>query len=664
YEQAAQELSAWRQTHATLRQSGAFLRTLADALAGRGDHAEAIETLEVVLQDEHRTTMTSTERAVTLYRQAQSLLALDHNKQADEVLSRIRTSSLPKALLARIEYARAEASMRLLDLRSAELSLAEALAAVRQDSTFADRIRWKQIDLLTRRTQINAASDIWRNWEPHKNGVWFYRASMRQLTALLEAAEDWHGAEQLYSRAFQTLSEDDDRAECLLGVSRCLRKTAGDAAAAPTLIEFAQLFPAHEGAPDALLAAADAYRIADKNSLALSAYQRFLQHYPDEKQAWRAAWGTAVLLEQDNPAQAADVLVKALAKPCPTDAVARLLYRLAWNLDRIGQREAALAAYQKLQAAGDTTPYWADATYRLAQRAFQRGDYRDAMQEIEKLLSRNADDNDIRIRPYALFLKAQIAMAQSRWQDGRQVLEALLSQQLPASLQVAVQLATADCAYRSADFPASRQRLESLNDAGLPITEEQRRWIDLRLAQIEADEGDWESCLQVIAKLLPQTESQTTRVELLLLMARSLTATDREADALLVIHEAKRIATDQDSALTAEVHWALGELLLHKQAYAEALESYSAIRVEVVPELYDKACLRAAACHVALGQIELASELFRRVATTGHDDSVRETAAKQLEQLRVELRSVPEPELPVSWQSDPPEPATTDTTRP
>ena len=121
-------------------------------------------------------------------------------------------------------------------------------------------------------------------------------------------------------------------------------------------------------------------------------------------------------------------------------------------MDEQGQAGEADRLFERIseQYAGGT--YWADTTYRLAERASRAGQYDRAKQLAERLIEAKCDPD---ILMHALYLRGQVAAFTQRWREVAGSLTALLEQFPESPLRATAECWIAESLYQQKDYEAA-----------------------------------------------------------------------------------------------------------------------------------------------------------------------------------------------------------------
>ena len=240
-------------------------------------------------------------------------------------------------------------------------------------------------------------------------------------------------------------------------------------------------------------------------------YDLILDRYADPKsqpfgEALLAAARLRDELEQDR--QATDLyerLVKAYPKHAELDAV---LYEWSWVLRDLGRDDEAATRLKRIHQEFPKSEYWADATYRLAQRALDAKDHATANALADAILAKGPKAD---IGEHALCLKWQIAAVDKKWDDVRRAAERLVKDYPESRLRLVADFWIAEALYRQADYDAAGERFAKLMRRRRGRDEPWTAMIPLRRAQVLAQKKKWIEAQAVASKIeaeYPEFEQQ------------------------------------------------------------------------------------------------------------------------------------------------------------
>ena len=185
------------------------------------------------------------------------------------------------------------------------------------------------------------------------------------------------------------------------------------------------------------------------------------------------------------------------------------LYQMAW-LSADQQRAAdADAAFRRIAEDYAGTRYWADAVYRLAERAVQVSDTAAAKQWLDRLSA--ADDIDPDVRAHGLYLQGKLAIDGHQWEEALPPLQRLASEFSSHKLKTPAEYWLAEALFRLERYEDAATTLDALPQTALDPGEAWTAMVPLRRAQIFAQQDRWEDAFELagtIAERFPEFRQQ------------------------------------------------------------------------------------------------------------------------------------------------------------
>nr|NIP84797.1 tetratricopeptide repeat protein [Planctomycetales bacterium] len=369
---------------------------------------------------------------------------------------------------------------------------------------------------------------------------------------------------------------------------------------------------------------------AQRPEEALAAYRAVVENHPQHPQRSTALLHAGVLLEQQQQAEEAERLYLQLIREqpegeAPIDAAR---YRLAWLLRDADRTAEAVEQFAVLYDQHRDSSYWPDATWRLAEAAFQRGEAERAGQIVTELL---AADPPAAIRGHALYLQARMARSAEDWPAMEKRLNQLVTELPDHPLRATAEFWLAEAAYQQEHFEAAAQRLGSLAAEVERLDGDLQPVVLLRQAQLRAHQKDWSASLQLARQVEAEFPQFPQRAELQYVIGRGLVADARFQEA----REAFLQAAPRDGSLKTETaamaQWMIGETYMHQENYAQALREY--LRVQALyayPQWQAAGLLQAAKCYEQLNQPQQAAALYRQIVELYPGEQVAAEAARRL----------------------------------
>jgi TolA-binding protein len=443
----------------------------------------------------------------------------------------------------------------------------------------------------------------------------FFAATVEQLAEAAYAADDWDWSAELFGWLVDRSNRPEYATKGLsgLGWSQFKRGQLPEAAAT-----FERLLAKD---PDAKLAAETAWvrgRILEqlgKPDAAVAMYDLVLDGPADPKAGdfpevlLAAARLRDKLHEDDRAAALYERLVKEYPKHPELDAA---LYEWSFVLAELNRDDEAAARLERLHKEFPKSQYWADATCRLAQRAFEAKQYTVADKLIEAVLAAGPKQT---VAEHSLRLRWQMAAIEKRWDDVRRAAERLAKDYPESPQRLVADFWIAEAAYRLGDYDEAGRRFESLLER---IGERRENWmamIPLRRAQVFAQKENWRDAMTLASKIQAEYPEFEQQYEVDYLLGRCLAS---QADFEAAREAYRRVIRSTGGAKTetaAMAQWMTGETYFHQKDYEAALKEY--LRVEILyayPRWQAGALLQAGMCRERLGQPAAAAELYARAA--------------------------------------------------
>jgi len=401
-------------------------------------------------------------------------------------------------------------------------------------------------------------------------------------------------------------------------------------------VTFYRLLSKHPDDPlavEAALARGQILQQLGRPGPALAMYDLVIDRFADTEQYTEALWAAARLrddLQMDEEAAALyETLVNAHPEFPQIDAA---LYQWAWALDDLGRVDESNKQFDRLHREHPGSRYWSDATFRLAQRAFEAGDCVRSKELVTAVL---AGKPTAVIRENALYLSGQIAVAEAKWDEARRCFETLVTDYPEGPLRLMADYGVAETVFRQGDYEAAGERLERLVRESRGSTERWLAVVHLRLAQALAHQKKWSDALAVASEIEVKYPGFAEQHEVDYVIGRCLAS---RADFQAARDAYRKVIRSPGGAKTetaANAQLMIAESFFHQEDYETALREY--LRLEILydyPELQAAALLQAAKCRELLGQRPRAVELYERLLETYPQTDFATEAAERLRAAR------------------------------
>jgi len=278
-----------------------------------------------------------------------------------------------------------------------------------------------------------------------------------------------------------------------------------------------------------------------------------------------------------------------------------------------------------------TSPYWADAVYRLAENAAQAKQYEQATQYLDRLL---ASDQGQAMRAHAQYLKGQVAVALERWDELAQAMETLLAESPNHELATAAEYWLAEASFRQKQFELAAVRFARLHRV---LNDDSPAWmamIPLREAQILAQQDRWQAAHVVALKIEERFANFEQQFEADYVIGRCLAVDAKYEEARARYARILASPVGRETETGAMAQWMTGESYMHQRDYAKAIDAYTQVLpMNRYPKWQAAARIQTAKCHLARGDGAEAARWLKQVVELHPGTDFAEEAAQRLERL-------------------------------
>jgi len=345
---------------------------------------------------------------------------------------------------------------------------------------------------------------------------------------------------------------------------------------------------------------------------ALAMYDRVLENCPTSKQYPQVLLAAARLCDtlqrDDEAAELYQQLADAYPQSPDRDAV---LYEWAWVLADLGQTDQSYTQFEQIHTAYPESRYWADSTYRLAQRAYDSADYGCARELTLEVLAGKAD---ARVREHAQGLRGRIAVADEDWPEAGRAFEALIQEFPDSPRRLVADFWVAESVYRQGDYEAAGEQFDRLARQVGGRDDSWLAMIPLRRAQVLAHQKKWNEARVIASKIGAQFPDFQEQYEVDYLLGRCLGS---EADFAGAREAYRRVILSpigEKTETAAMAQWMTGETFFHQKNYAEARREYWKVHILYkFPTWQAAALLQAAKCSDLLGESEEADKIYAQL---------------------------------------------------
>lgn len=580
-------------------------------------------------------------RRTTVYYLALSRLATRRYDQCLQALEELTAEDLPPELTHGVLAARGSALIGLEQYEEAIEPLRACLETNPQGPD-SEKCRAQLIVALAERRRLDEADEVYGGLSEADE----HRALLLQTTLYLADANARQGrgtrAAELYRRLADKRNPQDYIAKGLSGLARIETAPGDNGAAFDSGTSFGELLDEFAATPEAARAAlARAANLENQQRVeeALAAYQLVYDRLPESPEAPRARLAAAQLWQAQKKWDACERLLRETAGRYPDFERADAVHYLwAWTLVDLGRGEEADDVFRRLADQYPQSTYWADATYRLAERAAKRGDFDRAAELTDRLLQTEIEPQ---VRMHALYLDGQVAAARGAWDRVEHSMGTLVRDNPDADLVVPAEYWRAEAAYRSAKYDVAAQRYRSLAERTEGREEEWLAMIPLRQAQILARETRWTEA-QALAESIPRRFPDfRQQYEVDYLIGRCLSSRGQLTDARQAYQRVVRSPAGGRTETAAMAQWMIGETYFLQKNYSEAVKAYHRVdTLYAFPRWQAVALLQAGKCHEMQGQWAEAVALYAQLLKDYPRTRYVEEASRRLRKAKQQASNV------------------------
>jgi TolA-binding protein len=366
---------------------------------------------------------------------------------------------------------------------------------------------------------------------------------------------------------------------------------------------------------------------------ALAMYDQVIGQYPQSKQMPDALWAAARLRDDMKQDAEAVALYARLAKDFPDfpqrDAV---FYQQAWALADLGQTEEAAKVRQQLLDQHPQSTYAPDSAFRLAEYAFAKGDLTASRERVTTLLAGNPPAD---IRRSGLYLQGQIAAAEHKWDEVRQVYESLLQATPDNNMQLLAENGIAESIFRQGEYQEALGRFERLAAA---TTDRRDTWVatlHLRIAQALALTKQWKRAYEEASKIEKDFPGFADQFEADYVVGRSLSNQAEFEAARKAYLRVVRSREGEKTETAAKAQFMTAESYYHQKNYQSALREYTKVEIlYAYPTWQAASLLQSGKCHEMLGEWNEARTAYERILQDYPQAEVVAEAQKRLDAAR------------------------------
>ena len=431
--------------------------------------------------------------------------------------------------------------------------------------------------------------------------------------------------------------QDETRLRGLTGLAWCHFRLKNDQEAVNFFDRLIQQAPDSIYAKEAKIARARSLQRLRQFEEALTAYVEIVKQ-PERDRRWSmATLAAASLLDERNDLEEANRLLELLIRHQElNDRMDQVWYQLGWVMHKQGHADEAVSAFSKIHHEYPESEYWADATFRLAEAAFNADRFNEASKLLTTITQQAPGQSDPRITPYAIYLTTKIALKRERWPDVIASSDRLIRQFPSSSIVSTAEFLQAEAYYQQRSFRQAMKQFEQLANSNGSESSSWQPLVLLRMAQIKASERDWPKVRELINKLRTDFPDFDRTYEVDYLDGRQFSAAGDFVKARTAFQRTIDSSDGQFTETAAKAQWMIGESYMHQNNFPNALRAY--LKTEMVydyPQWRSAALLQAGKCYEHTRQVDEARKVYQRIDNELPKTSFHAAARKRLNRLSI-----------------------------
>ncbi len=566
------------------------------------------------------------------YYLALACLGAQKYQDALDALDQVAPTAQQQELSDGVHVARAAAQIGLKQYNAAIAPL-QAYLKSQPNGPDAAKCRAQLTAALAETGKFDEAEAALAELAKHEADRGVYLSTARYLADTALARDRTELAQRLFKLLARDGNPEEYVAKGLSGLAQIQLNSNSPAQSAETFERLLQQFPDSPQAAEASLLRAKALERLQQFDEALAIYNSFAEKYPNSKQAPQALFGAARLHDQLERDQEAVKLLQRLIDSYPKfEQMDAVLYQLAWVLVDLNQADDGDAIFKRLNGEFRESRYWADSTYRLAERAAQAQNYDEARRLTGELVAAKCDAT---ILSHALYLQGQLAAAEQNWKSVAAPMQRLVSEFPESPLRLSAEYWIAESLYRQGEHELAGQRFATLAAKIEGRNEAWMAMVPLRRALILAHQEKWQEAHELAAGIAARFPEFRQQYEADYLLGRCLGSLARFDDARAAYERVIRSPVGGRTETAAMAQWMVGESYLHQRNFDEAIKAYHRVeRLYAYPRWQAAALLQAGKCYEAKGDWKQAISLYAQLLkdypnTTYTDEASRRLHAAQ-----------------------------------
>lgn len=583
---------------------------LAEGLANATNVENRIQVLDRLVQE----TDAAEEAQRVRYYAAATRFATEDYAAAIAVLQPLLQSSTDAAVRRDASYLLGVSLVKSGDESGAiaplEQYLKAAVAAVKENSQYPKSIETAIRYLGDALSQTDPTPDHQRAMETmiHTAKQLPSGGELLRSLATQQSARDRHGAaDAIYAQLAALELPAEERAKVLIDWGWTLLRLEKAEVALAKFSEAASVEGAtrQEQAEALYLAGTTAQKLG-KTAEAVAALGALVKDHQDAEQLADGGLRLAEIYAADQKLEQADGIYATLAGTlADSPKLDRVLYERGWlALDRDDQ-VAADKYFTELSQRLPASPLAGDATLKLAELAYSRGDYQKSFDDTVNLAGRNPDPS-LQVPLY--YRQGLAAQKLGKTADAKAAFEKLTRDFPSDRLTAVARFWLGELEFEAGDFPAAVSQFEAVLNS--PDAERYHPTAQLRLAECYFGQKEWNRAIET-AETLGRGANPALAREAQYVQGRALAQQAKFDEAR---EKFAAVIGDDRSEISAKARFMTAETFLHQRRYTDALRDYLQVKILYrLPEWQAMALLQAGKCHEELTETEKAIQAYQQL---------------------------------------------------
>ncbi len=450
--------------------------------------------------------------------------------------------------------------------------------------------------------EINLAKKLFEELAEQKNSPAFQEKGLAGLAWLQFENEQHQDAAATFERLLAEHPESSLVAEAALMRGKALEKADAPGGALAMYRLVYESHPEADVACDAMLAAARIYDDSDQEEVAISLFSQLVARKPN------------------------------------APGVGGILYQWAWALVDLKRVQEADQIFARLSHEHAESRFWADATYRVAEREARGGNYEAARKIAQKITAAKPSDQK-NVVCHATYLYGQSSAALKDWPNVNAAMKQVLEICGPGALRIPAEYWVAESLYRMGQYEEAGRRFDLLRQKTKDHPDAWLAMAPLRQAQVLAQQKKWSEAYLLASSIAESFPTFRQQYEVDYLMGRCLVSQAKFEQARRLYEQVVRSPRAAKTETAAMAQWMIGETYFHQKHFDEAVKAYHrVVHLFAFPQWQALALLQAGKCHEMQAEWKEAVELYAQLLRDFGDTNVNQEASRRLRVARERLQ--------------------------